>query len=86
MKSELDSKYKLIRLKEVLNFTAISSSTHYMHIQQGLMVKPISLGVNSSAYPVYEIEAINAAKISGKSDEEIKLLVSSLMKKRSEFC
>ncbi|MGD6737965.1 helix-turn-helix transcriptional regulator [Photobacterium leiognathi] len=84
MNSELDSKYRLIRLKDVLNFTAISSSTHYMHIQQGLMVKPISLGANSSAYPLYEIETINAARISGKSDEEIKQLVSELMKKRSE--
>ncbi|KJG58540.1 hypothetical protein UA38_06545 [Photobacterium kishitanii] len=85
MISELDSKYRLIRLKEVLNFTAISSSTHYLHIQQGLMVKPISLGANSSAYPLYEIEAINAARISGKNDEEIKLLVSELMNNRSNF-
>lgn len=83
MNAEINSKYRLIRLKEVLNITAISSSTHYLHIQQGLMVKPISLGTNSSAYPLYEIESINAARISGESNNDIKLLVSELMKNRS---
>ncbi|PSU93971.1 transcriptional regulator [Photobacterium kishitanii] len=74
--------FRLLRLKEVLYLTGISSSTHYLHIQQGLMVKPVSLGANSSAYPLFEIETINAARIAGKDQNEIKVLVTTLMENR----
>ncbi|PSW30447.1 transcriptional regulator [Photobacterium phosphoreum] len=74
--------FRLLRLKEVLHLTGISSSTHYLHIQQGLMVKPVSLGANSSAYPLFEIETINAARIAGKDQNEIKKLVTTLMENR----
>ena len=46
------------------------------------MVKPVSLGANSSGYPLYEIETINAARISGKDQNEIKKLVTTLMENR----
>lgn len=85
MDTHFESRFRLIRLKEVLNITAISSSSHYLAITNGLMVKPIPLGAKSSAYPLHEIESIIAAKISGRSTNEIKELVSNLMEQRKSL-
>ena len=52
-------------------------ATTYLRIQQGLLTKPVKLG-RSSAWPEYEIEAINAAIIKGASDDEIRALVKEL--------
>lgn len=39
------------------------------------MVPPISQGLQAVAYPEHEIQAIIAARIAGKSDDEIALLL-----------
>ena len=38
----------------------------------------MSLGANSVGWPEHEINAIIAARVAGKSDDEIKVLVSEL--------
>ncbi len=38
----------------------------------------VSLGANSVGWPLHEIDAIIAARVAGKSDDEIRLLVSEL--------
>jgi prophage regulatory protein len=43
----------------------------YNNIKDGLLPHPVKLG-RSSAWPESEIEAINAAIIAGKSDDEIR--------------
>ncbi|MDP3743475.1 MAG: AlpA family phage regulatory protein [Methylotenera sp.] len=74
--------YKLLKLHGVLNLTATSRSTHYQYIKQGLMVPPVSQGVQAVAYPEHEIQAIIAARIAAKSDDEIRTLVADLVKQR----
>jgi prophage regulatory protein len=49
----------------------------YNNIKDGLLPHPVKLG-RSSAWPESEIEAINAAIIAGKSDDEIRQLVREL--------
>lgn len=73
---------KLLKLPQVLGQTANARSTHYNNIKAGLMTPPVSLGVHSVAWPEHEITAINAARVAGKSDDEIRQLVTRLVAER----
>ena len=55
-----------------------SKSTIYRDIQKGLFTRPVSIGGDRVAWPANEIQAINQARIAGKSDADIKLLVIEL--------
>ena len=59
-------------------------STWYSHVATGLMVRPFSLGKNSSGVLSEEVEAINRAWAAGKNEDEIKQLVRSLHAARAE--
>ncbi|MGR5412859.1 helix-turn-helix transcriptional regulator [Vibrio astriarenae] len=76
---------RIIRKPEALLATGLKSSTFHNQINQGLMVKPVNLGARSSGYPLHEINMINAARIAGKNDCEIKELVSKLMSLRQKL-
>ena len=72
----------IYRLAQVKIETGLPRSTIYLRIQQGLLTKPISLGGRSVGWPASEISQINAARIAGKSNEEIKSLVCELQQQR----
>ena len=55
-----------------------SRSTIYLRMSQGLWTKQISLGPRCIGWPASEISALNAARIAGKTDEEIRALVVKL--------
>jgi prophage regulatory protein len=76
---------KLIKLSPVLGLTAKSRTSHYSDIKNGLMTEPVRLGENSVAWPEHEILTINAARIAGKSNSEIRELVSQLMTQRQDM-
>ncbi len=69
---------RILRLPAVNSKTGVSRSTHYLRIQEGLFTKPVSLGLRAVGWPMTEVEAINAARIAGKTDEEIRELVLKL--------
>ena len=68
----------LIRRKQLEQRMGIGRSTIYLRISQSLITSPVSLGANSVGWPLHEIDAIMAARVAGKSDDEIRLLVSEL--------
>ena len=68
----------ILRLPAVKSESGLSRSTIYLRIDQGLWTKPISLGARAVGWPSREVEAINAARIAGKSDQEIRALVVKL--------
>lgn len=68
----------LLRLPRVLACKGSSRSTLYAHIDQGLWTRPVRLGARAVGWPADEVEALNAARIAGKSDEEIRDLVTKL--------
>ena len=70
--------HSLLRLPDVLRKRARSRSSHYLDIQQGLFTHPVSIGARAVAWPDYEVAILNEARIAGKSDEEIRSLVSQL--------
>jgi prophage regulatory protein len=69
---------KIHRLPAVKSQSGLSRSTIYLRIDQRLWTKPISLGGRAVGWPENEVDAINAARISGKSNEEIRALVIKL--------
>ena len=73
----------LYRRPIVEQATGESRSTIYRKIKAGLFTKPVSIGGDRVAWPANEVQAIINARISGKSDEEIKQLVIDLETARS---
>src|SRR3989344_2604257 len=61
----------IFRLPSVKSETGLSRSTLYLRISQGLWPKPVSLGARAVGWPAHEVAALNAARIAGKTDEEI---------------
>ena len=76
---------KFQRKTYLLEQFGFKKSTLYTRIKEGLIVPPISLGGTSVAWPEHELQAILRAMCAGKSPDEIKLLVTELVAKRSEL-
>lgn len=75
-------KRSILRIPAVKIESGLSRSTIYLRITQGLWTKPVSLGARAVGWPSDEVEAINAARIAGNSDEEIRILVKKLEEAR----
>lgn len=73
----------LLRLPAVKAQSGYSRSTIYLRISQGLWTRPVSLGARSVAWPAGEVAALNAARIAGKGDAEIRALVTKLQTARA---
>ena len=70
--------HTILRLPAVKTSTGLSRSTIYLRITQGLWTKPVSLGARAVGWPASEVGALNAARIAGKTDAEIRALVAKL--------
>ncbi len=68
----------ILRLPAVKSETGLARSTIYLRISQGLWPKPVSLGARAVGWPAGEIDALNAARIAGKSEDDIRALVEKL--------
>ena len=77
-----NSTLAILRRKQVQAESGYSRSTIYLRIAQGLWPKPVSLGARAVGWPAGEVSAVNAARIAGKSDDDIRALVASLELKR----
>lgn len=79
-------KLSILRLPAVKARSGRSRSATYNDIAQGLLTRPVSIGARAVGWPEHEIDAIVAARIAGKSDDEIRDLVSKLESARkAEF-
>ncbi len=79
---EFNDDTALMRRKQVELQSGYSRSTIYLRISQGMFPAPIQLGARAVAWPQREVRAINAARIAGKSDGEIRALVAQLVAAR----
>ena len=70
--------HTILRIPAVKSESGLSRSTIYLRIAQGLWTKPVSLGARAVGWPSDEVAAINAARIAGKTDEEVRSLVVKL--------
>ena len=62
-----------------------SDASIYNAIREGLFTHGVAIGQRAKGWPDYEVQAINAARIAGKSDAEIRDLVKTLHAKRTEL-
>ena len=68
----------ILRLPAVKLATGLSRSTLYLRIAHGVFPHPVSLGGRAVGWPAHEVAALNAARIAGKLDAEIRELVMQL--------
>ncbi len=62
-----------------------SHASIYNAIHDGLFTKPVQIGQRAVGWPSGEVQAINAARIAGKTESEIRELVQRLHVKRTEL-
>ena len=72
----------ILRLPAILRERGRSRSAHYLDIQQGLFTPPVPIGARAVGWPADELAALNAARIAGKSDDDIRELVARLQAAR----
>lgn len=70
--------HNILRLPAVKASTGLSRSTLYLRIAQGVFPRPVRLGGRAVGWPANEVASINAARIAGKCDSEIRDLVGKL--------
>jgi prophage regulatory protein len=80
--SSVSKSFRILRGPAVGDIMAESKSTRHNRVAQGLLTRPISLGPRAVGWPEHEVQAIIAARIAGKSEADIKSLVTSLMAAR----
>lgn len=78
MANQIQATRSIWRLPTVTAKAGLPKSTLYLRIAQGLWPKPVRLGARAVGWPAQEVTAINAARIAGKSDDEIRALVAEL--------
>lgn len=76
--------HTLLRLPTVKAETGYSRSTIYLRISQGLWTHPVSLGARAVAWPAGDVAALNAARIAGKTEAQIRALVVRLEASRGQ--
>ena len=74
----LPTTFAILRRNQVESESGYSRSTNYLRISQRLWTRPVSLGPRAVGWPAREVAALNAARIAGKSDDEIRDLVTKL--------
>lgn len=74
---------RLPEVKRVLGHRADASV--YNAIRVGLFTNGVAIGQRAKGWPDYEVDAINAARVAGKSENEIRELVKALHAKRVEL-
>ena len=75
----------LIRIKKVEEKTGLKKSMVYDLISKQEFVTSIKIGERAVAWVSSEIDAINAARMAGKSADEIRQLVKTLMERRQQI-
>ena len=74
--------HTIFRLPAVIKARGRSRSSHYKDIDEGLFTHPVSIGYRAVGWPEREVETLNAARIAGKTDAEIRALVVALEEAR----
>ena len=69
---------RMLRLPEVKNRTGFTRTPIYDRMKLKLLPSPVNLGGHRVGWPDNEIDAVNAARIAGATDEEIVVLVCKL--------
>ena len=76
---------RILRINEVKLATGHRSHVSiYNAINAGVFTKPVPIGMRSVGWPEGEVFAINAARIAGQSQDQIRALVVLLEERRRD--
>ena len=75
---------KIERCGAVLKRLSISRSNLYNKISKGLWPQPVQLGARAVGWQHHETDTMIAAMAAGKSDEDLKQIVDSLIENRKK--
>jgi len=73
----------LLRIETVISRRGRSRAQLYVDIKRGTMTPPVRIGEKLSAWPAYEIDALNRAEIAGAKRDELQALVQQLVAQRA---
>ena len=76
--------FQMWRLPRVIEARGKGRESTYNDVRRGLLTPPVAIGARAKAWPSHEVEAINSARLAGKSDDEIRALVARLIAARRE--
>lgn len=71
-----------VRFPAAVRVRGRSRSQTYIEINAGLMPPPVRIRGRATAWPAYELDALNRAEIAGATDDEIRALVRELLARR----
>lgn len=74
--------FKYLRRREVEDKTGNKCSTLYAAIGRGIFPPGVRIGPKTVAWPDYEVDAINRARLNGKNEDDIRRLVTELIAAR----
>lgn len=69
---------QILRLPDIKRLSGLSRSSIYNGIAAGTFPKQVRLGPRAVGWPESDISALNAARVRGASDAEIRKLVAEL--------
>lgn len=73
---------KIIRKPEVISLIGLSNASIYRLINENLIPPPFSLGCRAVGWYEHEIKAVIKARAAGRTEEEIKSLVTEQLQAR----
>ncbi|GIL07049.1 MAG: hypothetical protein BroJett031_35690 [Betaproteobacteria bacterium] len=73
----------LHRLLAVLELAGMARSTLYEQVTAGLWTRPVRISRRAVAWPSGDVDALVAARIAGKCDDEVRKLVQQLHAERA---
>ncbi|MBL4638506.1 MAG: AlpA family phage regulatory protein [Proteobacteria bacterium] len=76
---------KIIRKPEVLTLFGLSNASLYRQITAELFPPAFSLGCRATGWYEHEVKQVIAARGAGKTDDDIKALVSELVAARKSL-
>lgn len=74
---------RMLRERERKTLTGIPTSSWYEQIKDGLAPPGVKISNSAVAWPENELVFLNAARIAGKSDKEIRSFVATIMALRA---
>jgi prophage regulatory protein len=77
--------FTIWRRKRVELESGWGRSTIYVRVGEGLWPKPVHIGPRAVGWVAAEVRAVNAARIAGKSDDDIRALVRRLEADRTAY-
>ena len=75
-------KMKVLKLKNVINITALSRSTIYNKINEGIFPKPIQLGERAIGFLESEVQTFISLLVKGISKDEMRGAILNIVERR----